>query len=84
MLYQLLTCFPALLAHDMLIMLTPESAAHPSEPPAAFRFADGVLDVKRERFICIREDHSSAAGNAAKVVNSVRLTCFLLAADMLC
>ena len=68
----------------MLIMLTPESAAHPSEPPAAFRFADGVLDVKRARFICIREDHSSAAGNAAKVVNSVRLTCFLLAADMLC
>lgn len=42
------------------VCLTPESEAHPSEPAAVYRFADGVIDAKRNRYICVREDHRHA------------------------
>jgi hypothetical protein len=48
------------------VCLTPVSEAHPSEPPAVHRFADGVIDAKRNRFICVREDHTVAGTNSQK------------------
>jgi hypothetical protein len=45
---------------DAPVCLTPESETHPSEPAAVYRFADGVIDAKRNRYICVREDHRYA------------------------
>ena len=41
-------------------------------PDAALRYADGVVDVQRQRLICVREDHTGA-GEAINTIASIGL-----------
>lgn len=38
----------------------PDSEAEPMTPAEKLRFADGIIDVSRQRLICVREDHRHA------------------------
>ena len=44
--------------------LTPESESFPTD--ALYRFADFQLDLKRNRMLCVREDHSDPRPVAVK------------------
>jgi dipeptidyl aminopeptidase/acylaminoacyl peptidase len=48
---------------------TPE----PVTGPAAMRYADGIVDVKRNRLICVREDHSDALHEAVNTLVDIEL-----------
>jgi dipeptidyl aminopeptidase/acylaminoacyl peptidase len=45
----------------------------PITPDLAMRYADYVFDARRQRLICVREDHSAAGQEAANTVVSVAL-----------
>jgi dipeptidyl aminopeptidase/acylaminoacyl peptidase len=45
----------------------------PFTPEAALRYADGVLDRKRNRIICVREDHTDPEREAVNTIASVDL-----------
>jgi dipeptidyl aminopeptidase/acylaminoacyl peptidase len=40
-------------------------------PEAEMRYADGVIDRKRNRMICVREDHSEVAATGREAVNEI-------------
>lgn len=42
-------------------------------PEQAFQFADGVIDSRRNRLICVREDHSQANQEAMSSIVSIHL-----------
>ena len=42
----------------------PESAPQPITPDADLRYADGIVDSKRNRLICVREDHTDTEREA--------------------
>lgn len=42
-------------------------------PPAELRYADGVIDFKRNRIICVREDHTIAGREAANTIAGIDL-----------
>ena len=45
----------------------------PITPEADLRYADAVVDPKRERLICVREDHTNAEGEAVNTLVSIGL-----------
>lgn len=49
------------------VCLTPEGPAFATD--ALYRFADGVVDQARRRFVCVREDHTEP--DPSKVVNAL-------------
>ncbi len=42
---------------------------HPMTPEAAMRYADGVIDARRSRMICVREDHTGGDEAANTLIN---------------
>ncbi len=44
----------------------------PITPEKAWRYADGVIDIQRQRMVCVREDHTSA-GEAVNTIVSLSL-----------
>ncbi len=48
-------------------------APQPLTPEAALRYADGVIDPRRNRTICVREDHSDAGREAVNTLVSIDL-----------
>jgi dienelactone hydrolase len=48
-------------------------APQPLTPEANLRYADGVIDRKRNRMICVREDHEESAREAINTIASVDL-----------
>lgn len=48
-------------------------APQPLTPEVEMRFADGVIDRKRNRMICIREDHTVSGHEAVNTIVSVDL-----------
>ena len=52
---------------------TSGSEPQPITPEADLRYADGVVDTKRKRLICVREDHTDAEREAVNALVSIRL-----------
>jgi dipeptidyl aminopeptidase/acylaminoacyl peptidase len=54
----------------------PGAAPHPitpEVPEAALRYADGMIDRRHNRMICVREDHRDAGREAVNTIVSVKL-----------
>ncbi|ETW97812.1 MAG: peptidase, partial [Candidatus Entotheonella factor] len=51
----------------------PGEAPEPLTPEGAWRYADGVVDPRRNRFICVREDHTEAGQEAVNTIVSLDL-----------
>ncbi len=45
----------------------------PLTPPGKWRYADGVVDVRRSRLICVREDHTDPSREAVNALVSIDL-----------
>ncbi len=45
----------------------------PLTPEGAWRYADGVVDSRRNRFICVREDHTETGREAVNTIVSIDL-----------
>lgn len=60
-------------ADQRLYCQTPRGAPEPITPDAAFRYADGVVDARRNRIICVREDHTHSGREAVNAVVGVAL-----------
>jgi dipeptidyl aminopeptidase/acylaminoacyl peptidase len=76
-----ITLGPSSLSHDLT---TPHPTNSPAQPtaldlaapsvaPDALRYADGVIDTRRGRMICVHEDHTGP-GQARNVLASVDLS----------
>ena len=52
----------------------PEPLTPQPDPPSALRYANGVIDRRRNRIICVREDHTRAGQEATNALVSVSLT----------
>lgn len=50
-----------------------DSAPEPFTPAKKLRYADGVIDRRRSRMICVREDHTVADGEAVNTLVSLDL-----------
>ena len=48
-------------------------APRPLTPEAAFRYADSVVDLRRDRLICVREDHMETGREAVNTIVSIDL-----------
>jgi dipeptidyl aminopeptidase/acylaminoacyl peptidase len=51
----------------------PGVEARPITPEVDLRYADGVIDRRRGRMVCVREDHTVAGREAANTIVSLRL-----------
>jgi dipeptidyl aminopeptidase/acylaminoacyl peptidase len=51
----------------------PGGAPQPVTPEANFRYADGVIDRRRNRIICVREDHTGSDREAINALVSLAL-----------
>jgi dipeptidyl aminopeptidase/acylaminoacyl peptidase len=51
----------------------PGCEPRPITPEGALRYADGVIDRRRDRMICVREDHTDAAHEAVNTLVSLEL-----------
>ena len=60
-------------ADQRLYRQTSGSDPQPITPEADLRYADGVIDTKRNRLICVREDHTDADHEAANTLVSIGL-----------
>ncbi|HEX73653.1 MAG TPA: S9 family peptidase [Dehalococcoidia bacterium] len=49
------------------------SQPRPITPEANLRYADGVIDRRRGRIICVREDHTNARGEVVNTLVSINL-----------
>ncbi len=56
-----------------LYSLEPGGLPHPITPDTALRYADGIIDEKRERMICVREDHRIRMREAVNAIVAVNL-----------
>jgi len=60
-------------ADQRLYRQKPGSAPEPLTPKMAWRYADMIMDRRRNRLICIREDHTDPNREAVNTVASVSL-----------
>lgn len=60
-------------ADQRLYRQVPGEAPEAITPEGAFRYADGVVDRDRNRFICVREDHTSSGQEAVNTLVSINL-----------
>src|SRR6185369_6165987 len=51
-----------------------DALPQPLTPAAAFRYADGVVDHRHSRIICVREDHTISGREAVNTLVSIKLT----------
>ncbi|MGC9400321.1 MAG: prolyl oligopeptidase family serine peptidase [Anaerolineae bacterium] len=56
-----------------LYRLEPDALPHPITPDTALRYADGIVDAKHERMICVREDHRIRIREAMNTLVTVNL-----------
>ena len=52
---------------------TPGSQPRPITPDVNLRYADGVIDRRRGRMICVREDHTNTRGEVVNTLVSINL-----------
>ncbi|NIR47426.1 S9 family peptidase, partial [candidate division KSB1 bacterium] len=52
---------------------TPDSDPEPITSEGPFWYADGVIDVARNRLICVREDHSQSERDAINTIVGIKL-----------
>lgn len=60
-------------ADQRLYRQLPDAAPEPITPEENWRYADGRVDPRRERFICVREDHTPTDREAVNEIVSVSL-----------
>ncbi len=60
-------------ADQRLYRQTPGTLPEPLTPSGTWRYADGVVDHRRGRIICVREDHTDPAREAQNTLVSVDL-----------
>ena len=60
-------------ADQRLYRQSPGADPQPITPEAELRYADGVIDNKRKRLICVREDHTDAEREAVNALVGVSL-----------
>ena len=60
-------------ADQRLYRQTSESAPQPITPETDLRYADAVIDAKRNRLICVREDHTDTEREATNALVSIPL-----------
>lgn len=60
-------------ADQRLYRQTPGSEPQPITPEAALRYADGVIDTKRNRLICVCEDHTDAENEPVNALVGIGL-----------
>ena len=60
-------------ADQRLYRLVPGQEPQPLTPPVDLRYADGVMDARRERLVCIREDHTAGDREAINTIVSLPL-----------
>lgn len=65
------TVYFANFADQRLYRQNPGSAPLPLTPDADLRYADGVFDRRRQRLICVREDHTVAGCEAVNTLVSL-------------
>lgn len=51
----------------------PGAPPQPITPEGAFRYADGVIDHRRNRLLCVREDHTDAGREAINTLVGIAL-----------
>jgi dipeptidyl aminopeptidase/acylaminoacyl peptidase len=56
-----------------LYVQKPDAAPQPITPAKELRYADAVTDARRNRLICVREDHTMAGREPVNTIVSVRL-----------
>ena len=52
----------------------PGSTPYPITPNAPLRYADGIIDRRRNRLICVREDHTDVEHEAVNSIVAVKLS----------
>ena len=67
------TVFFSNFSDQRLYRQDPGAGPRPITPAADYRYADGVVDDRRGRLICVREDHSAPGGEATNALVSVSL-----------
>ena len=60
-------------ANQRLYRLISGSDPQPITPEAALRYADGTIDTRRKRLICVREDHTDTQHEAVNALVGIRL-----------
>jgi dipeptidyl aminopeptidase/acylaminoacyl peptidase len=60
-------------ADQRLYRHTPDTTPQPLTPAGDWRYADGVIDRRRGRLICVREDHIVAGREAVNTLVSIDL-----------
>lgn len=60
-------------ADQRLYRQDPGTAPRPITPAGAVRYADGVIDPRRNRLICVREDHTTTGKEAVSTLIAVDL-----------
>lgn len=60
-------------ADQRLYRQTSGSEPHPITPKADLRYADSVIDAKRNRLICVREDHTDTENEAVNALVGIEL-----------
>jgi len=60
-------------ADQRLYRHRPGEAPEPLTPEKAWRFADAVMDRKRQRLVCVREDHTDSPKEASNTIVAVSL-----------
>src|SRR5678815_93169 len=58
---------------DQRLYKQTHSESIPITPPGEMRYADTVGDPKRDRLVCIREDHSNGEANVVNTIVSLKL-----------
>ncbi len=59
---------------DQRIYRADEKGVAPLTPEGPFRYADAVVDMKHQRLICVREDHSTSDQDAQNTLAAIPLT----------
>jgi dipeptidyl aminopeptidase/acylaminoacyl peptidase len=60
-------------ADQRLYRLAPGAPPEPLTPAVDRRYADGVMDERRQRILCVREDHTAEGQEAVNTIVSVSL-----------
>ncbi|MBW4522501.1 MAG: S9 family peptidase [Scytolyngbya sp. HA4215-MV1] len=60
-------------ANQRLYRQIPGQAPEPLTPEVAYRYADGLVDRDRNRFICVREDHTLTESEIINTLVSINL-----------
>ena len=67
------TIYFANFADQRVYRVTPGAAPEPITPEGAMRYGDFVVDERRKRLLCVREDHGASDREAINTLVSLRL-----------